>query len=65
MKNSLVYLKFNNENFMKLPFKGCQSRYFAGMFVPLDRLIGEPLKKAKNLYKILPNLNYVDYKVSL
>jgi hypothetical protein len=48
---------------MRLPLKGRQNKYLAGLFVPLDKLVGESLKKAKNVYKILPNLNYVEYRV--
>lgn len=63
LKNSLVYLKLNNENYMRLPLKGKQNRYLGGFFIPLEKLVSENLKKAKNAYKILPNLNYVEYKL--
>lgn len=65
LKNSLVYLKLNNENYMRLPFKGQQNRYLAGLFIPLEKLVTDNLKKAKNVYKILPSLNYVEYKLPM
>lgn len=48
---------------MKVNLKGKQCRYLAGLFVPLERLVNENLRKVKNVYKILPNLDYVDYKL--
>jgi uncharacterized membrane protein len=48
---------------MRLPVKGRQSKYLAGLFIPLDKLVSENLKKTKNIYKILPNLNYVEYRL--
>jgi hypothetical protein len=65
LKNNLVYLKFNNESYMRVPLKGKQNRYLGGFFIPLERLVSEQLKKAKNIYKILPNLNYVEYKLPI
>lgn len=47
---------------MKLSLKGSQTKYMGGLFIPLDRLLAEPLKKARHVYKILPGLNFVDYK---
>lgn len=50
---------------MKVNLKGRQCRYLAGLFVPLERLVNESLRKVKNVYKILPNLDYVDYKLPI
>jgi hypothetical protein len=35
----------------------------AGMFIPLERLLSESLRKSKNIYKILPNLEYIENKM--
>lgn len=48
---------------MKAPVKGRQHRYLAGMFIPLEKLLSDGLRKAKNVYKILPNLEYIDNKM--
>lgn len=48
---------------MRLPVKGRQNKYLGGLFIPLDKLVGENLKKIKNVYKILPSLNYVEYRM--
>jgi hypothetical protein len=46
-----------------MPLKGKQNKYLAGLFVPLEKLVSDNLKKNKNVYKILPNLNYVEYRM--
>jgi hypothetical protein len=48
---------------MRLPVKGRQNKYLAGLFIPLDKLVSDNLKKTKNVYKILPGLNYVEYRL--
>lgn len=45
---------------MKLP--GTTTNYFAGLFIPLDRLFLDSVKKAKNIYKTLPHLDFIDNK---
>jgi hypothetical protein len=47
---------------MKVNLKGRQSKYLGGLFIPLERLVSENLKKVKNVYKTLPNLNFHEYK---
>jgi len=56
MRSKLAYLKFNSLHYMKAPLKGKQHRYLAGMFIPLDYLLSDNLKKNKNIYKTLANI---------
>ena len=47
---------------MKLNLGGKSVKYLAGMFIPLERLLSDSLKKSKNIYKILNNLEYTENK---
>lgn len=39
LKKDLVYLKFNNTNYMKLAIKGWNYKFLAGMFIPIEKLL--------------------------
>jgi hypothetical protein len=60
MKKELVYLKLSNFDYMKLNLKGKTIKYLAGLFIPLEKLLDQNIKIHKNVYKILPRLNYID-----
>lgn len=41
---------------MKLNLNGKSIKYLGGMFIPLDKLLNESLKKSRNVFKTLNNL---------
>lgn len=47
---------------MKLLMKGKQYRYLGGLFIPLEKLLSEALKKSRNVLKTLPGIDYIDNK---
>ena len=62
MRKELVYLKLNNADYMKLTLKGKTLKYLGGFFIPLEKLLCENVKIHKNVYKVLPRVNYIDNK---
>lgn len=47
---------------MKLNINGKTIRYLAGMFIPLEKLLSDSLRKNKNIFKTLPNFEYTENK---
>ena len=47
---------------MKLNLNGKSIRYLGGMFIPLEKLLSDNLRKNKNIFKTLSNLEYTDNK---
>ena len=64
LRNKLVYLKYNSSAVMKLRQNGRTIKHLGGMFIPLDKLLADPLKKVKNIFKTLP-LDYTENKHSV
>ena len=47
---------------MKLNINGKIIKYLAGMFIPLEKLLSDSLKKSRNIYKTLSGLEYIENK---
>ena len=44
---------------MKLNTNGKVIKYLAGMFIPLEKLLSDSLKKSRNIFKTLNGLEYI------
>ena len=64
MGRGLAYLKLNNSSCMKIQ-KGNNINYMAGIFIPLEKLLQETIKKEKWLYKLLGEVNWAGAKESV
>lgn len=62
LTNEIVYLKFNNQNYFKYKIKNRTFKFLAGLFLPAEKLLSPEVKLSKNIYKILPDIEYAEYK---
>lgn len=59
LTHSIVYLKFNNKNYMKYTNKYGTHRFLAGMFLSPEKIIAPEFRAHKNIYKSLPDTEYM------
>lgn len=62
LSHEIAYLKFNNHNYFKLKIKGKTYKFLAGLFLPVDKLLAPEVRASKNVYKTLPDIEFVEYK---
>lgn len=65
LANEIVYLKFNNQNYFTCRTKSKAYRLLSGMFLPAEKLLAPEVRTSKNIYRTLPDIEFVEYKTSV
>lgn len=54
--NQIIFLKMNNQNYMKHKNNKTVIKYLSGVFLPPEKIQSQDLKNCRNVYKTLPDV---------
>lgn len=62
--NQIIFLKMNNQNYMKYKNNKTVIKYLSGVFLPTEKIQSQDVKNCRNVYKTLHDVEFVDYKLN-
>lgn len=64
LHSNIVFLKFNNQNYMKYKSKNVSIKFLSGFFLSPEKIQSQEVRNSRNVYRIFPDLEFVEYKTN-